>query len=435
MLDNIDIHGLMNRAQKALKANDLGDSTKPAPALYPHQWNWDSAFIAIGLSHFDQIRAQLEIKSLLKAQWRNGLLPHIVFNPDAPDYHPGPSYWHTEIPESPQNILTSGITQPPILAYAALQVYKNAKDKDNALQFLRDTYPPLITQSEFLFQQRSPDDDGLAFICHPWESGMDNSPCWDLPLENFTMDFEADFMRKDNSIIPANQRPSDDEYSRYSYLVQRYSMTGWDQQQIFDLKLFQVQSILFNVLHHKALHALSEIAGLIGEAPDCINQRVRQVEAGFETKLWDASSERYLNLDLKTGQHINTDNINQFLPLFTVIPSPERAEALIARLNSTDFWSHPGWGISTQAHSSEVYDNQCYWRGPVWINMNWMIIKGLENYGYSNLAHRLAHETLKLVALNGFFEYFNPETGQGLGSDSFSWTAALVLDLIAAGYE
>ena len=248
------------------------------------------------------------------------------------------------------------------------------------------------------------------------------------------MDFKPDFMRKDKKNIPANQRPSDDEYTRYSYLVQRYGQTGWNQQQIFDLKLFQVQSILFNVLHQKSLQALSEIAGLLGESSATTDQMISQVTNSFETRLWDEPSKRYLNLDLKTNQLIHTDNINQFLPLFANIPTPVRADTLIKRLDSADFWSNHGWGISTQAHSSDVYDQVCYWRGPVWINMNWMIIKGLESYGYSDLAAKLAHQTLELVVKHGFFEYFNPETGQGLGSDSFSWTAALVLDLIAEGY-
>jgi len=38
---------LFQAAKDVLAANDLGTSTKPAPDLYPHQWNWDSCFIAI----------------------------------------------------------------------------------------------------------------------------------------------------------------------------------------------------------------------------------------------------------------------------------------------------------------------------------------------------------------------------------------------------
>ncbi len=37
---------------------------------------------------------------------------------------------------------------------------------------------------------------------------------------------------------------------------------------------------------------------------------------------------------------------------------------------------------------------------------------------------------LDLVATAGFREYFHPWTGEGLGAADFSWSAALVLDVL-----
>ncbi len=102
---------LHKNAIEVLTGNDLGEFTKPAPKLYPHQWNWDSAFIAIGLSHFDETRAQQEILSLLTGQWKSGLIPHIIFNPEASDYYPGPDFWQCERhPDAPRRIRTSCVT-------------------------------------------------------------------------------------------------------------------------------------------------------------------------------------------------------------------------------------------------------------------------------------------------------------------------------------
>src|SRR5262245_1109850 len=84
---------LWRSALDVLRQNDLGRWTKPAPRLYPHQWSWDSAFIAIGLAHVDADRALLELESLFEGQWRDGRLPHIIFNPEARDYFPGPDRW------------------------------------------------------------------------------------------------------------------------------------------------------------------------------------------------------------------------------------------------------------------------------------------------------------------------------------------------------
>ena len=71
-----------------------------------------------------------------------------------------------------------------------------------------------------------------------------------------------------------------------------------------------------------------------------------------------------------------------------------------------------------------------YWRGPLWINVNWLLWLGLRGHGYADLAGALRDSMLALVARAGFAEYFDPDTGTGIGSPSFSWTAALVLDLL-----
>ncbi len=86
---------LAARAAAVLEKNDMDGWTRAAPNLYPHQWSWDSAFIAIGLAHLDVGRAAAEIQSLLDHQWKTGKVPHIVFNPDAPpeSYFPGPDHW------------------------------------------------------------------------------------------------------------------------------------------------------------------------------------------------------------------------------------------------------------------------------------------------------------------------------------------------------
>ena len=75
---------LASQAEKVLRQNNMGSWTRAAPELYPHQWSWDSAFIAIGLAHLDVRRAALELRALFAHQWANGKVPHIVFNPEAP---------------------------------------------------------------------------------------------------------------------------------------------------------------------------------------------------------------------------------------------------------------------------------------------------------------------------------------------------------------
>src|SRR2546425_13082330 len=105
-------------AKTVLEHNDRGLYTVPAKGLYPHQWLWDSCFIAIGQRHYDVERAKMEILSLLRGQWSSGMLPHMIFNPD-PRYRRDHNIWRSwGSPFAPDDVLTSGITQPPMLAAA-----------------------------------------------------------------------------------------------------------------------------------------------------------------------------------------------------------------------------------------------------------------------------------------------------------------------------
>jgi hypothetical protein len=77
---------LVRQARAVLDFNWTGEYTMPGPRLYPHQWSWDSAFTAIGYCRYDQDRATRELRHLFEAQWKNGLLPQLVFNPQYTNY-------------------------------------------------------------------------------------------------------------------------------------------------------------------------------------------------------------------------------------------------------------------------------------------------------------------------------------------------------------
>src|SRR5215204_6936684 len=105
---------LVQQARMVLDFNWTGEYTMPGPRLYPHQWSWDSALIAIGYSRYDQERGVKELSHLFESQWKSGLLPQIVFNPLFGEYFPGMEFWHAErSPDAPRDRKTSGVVQPP----------------------------------------------------------------------------------------------------------------------------------------------------------------------------------------------------------------------------------------------------------------------------------------------------------------------------------
>ena len=90
------MENIQAEAVQTLRTNDTGAFVKPSLGQYPHQWNWDAAFIAIGLSYVDMERARAEVHSLLQGQWDDGMVPHILYHHGASDYFPTPDFWRTE---------------------------------------------------------------------------------------------------------------------------------------------------------------------------------------------------------------------------------------------------------------------------------------------------------------------------------------------------
>ncbi|MYW17999.1 hypothetical protein GT039_21030, partial [Streptomyces sp. SID2955] len=137
------------RAARVLEANWTGRSTVPSRNLYPHQWSWDSAFVAIGLRHVSPLRAQTELETLFTAQWADGRVPHIVFNPSVPldAYFPSPDFWRSSTAGrtagAPRTVQTSGIVQPPVHALAVWLVHRTDPALSRTRGFLARMYPRL----------------------------------------------------------------------------------------------------------------------------------------------------------------------------------------------------------------------------------------------------------------------------------------------------
>ncbi len=431
MFSDDQLEDLKHLAIKVLKLNHHKHFTKPSSNLYPHQWNWDSAFIAIGLSHVDEERAQKEIYSLLDGQWNNGMVPHIVFSDSSDEYLPNANYWDSKKRDgSPENISTSGITQPPVLSFAALNVYENSKDKYNAQKFLNDIYPKLLSYHRFLHEGRDLIGDGLICILHPWESGLDNSPRWDKILQNIQNKNPSRINRIDNKLIAKHQRPTDRDYELYFYIVEKLKAKDY---QINDyLKLpFAVKDIMFNALALLSLESLIKICELIQQDSSVINKWYNKLSNAINTKLWNEENSQFYDWDIISDEVIDKLTIANCIPVILNTITKEQIESIVKLVKENgEFWSESGFPLSSISLTSPEFNSQNYWRGPVWINMNWLIIQGLEKHGLNELAIDLSFETIRLISESGFYEYYDPHTGEGCGAENFSWTAALIIDII-----
>lgn len=430
---------LAELSQKVLEHNDRQGWTVPAPDLYPHQWLWDSCFIAIGLSNVNLERAQAEILNLLRGQWSNGMLPHIIFSHDHDRRER--QLWRSYLsPYAPHGVLTSGLTQPPVVAEAVLQIGKKMKLPERR-SWYRRIYPHLLRHHEWLYAERDPHREGLAVLFHPYESGLDNSPPWISELRKHSMpwwisliekahlDKLVNKVRRDTRHVPPGQRMSNVEAIAYWAALARLRRKAYNWEALLSRSLFAVEDLTFNCILVRANTCLAEIASAINESlPDEIAQSFARTETALEG-LWDETSGQYFSRSFVSHKLIEEPTIGTLLPLYAKKVAPEKAKLLLQMLKSPGLFG-ASWPLPSVPLNSPHFNPFKYWQGPAWINMNWMVIQGLKRNGFESEADKLKRRTIELVTKSGLNEYFNPINGRPAGASNFSWTAALTLDLI-----
>ncbi len=443
----LEEHGeLAAQAEEVLRQNDMGEWTRAAPELYPHQWSWDSAFIAIGLAHLDVRRAVRELRTLFAHQWRTGKVPHIVFNLEAPphSYYPGAEHWacaaaSPDAPLAPP--YTSCLTQPPIHAIALWRIWEAAgREGEEALSstrtFLHGIYPRLLAWHRYLLTYRDPEESGLVIIYHPWGSGTDNSPRWDAALAAVEVGELPPYPRYDlQHVTDPSQRPTNADYDRYLWLVKLIKEAGCDERIVYRSHPFLVKDVLSSailVAANEALLGIAEVVGAPDEDRELIDAWVERGRLGLDA-CWNEDLRLCLDYDLRADRPLRGRTVAGFAPLIAGRQSPERVEALLEVLDSSAFAGHSGlaWPLPPSSEE-EGFHPRSYWRGPTWPVINWLLWWSLLRAGEPERAERLRHISLEQLASGGFGEYFDPYTGEPLGSTRQSCTAAVALDWLAS---
>ena len=265
-------------ARRVLEQNDLGTMIAAAPRLYPHQWSWDAAFIAIGLARVSVPRAITELRTLLAAQWETGMIPHIVFSPGS-NYFPGPDVWGTDRAAArPPDVETSGICQPPVHAIALARILRIAAEAggetdQQARAFAREAVPKLAAWHRWLATVRDPDGQGLVQIHHGWESGMDNSPRWDDAYTAIVVEHETELRRHDTKLVAdVSERPSDREYQRYLHLVGQMRSVDYDDSRISQIIDFRVGDVFMTAILAVAAEELIAVGRDVGLEEEVTDQ-------------------------------------------------------------------------------------------------------------------------------------------------------------------
>lgn len=426
----VDPAQIAARSAAVLEANWRGTHTVPAADLYPHQWSWDSSFIAVGLSRVSPRRAGQEMDALFAGQWDDGRLPQIIFDPHRDqDYSPGASFWQSRrIPGAPRHVDTAGLVQPPNHAWAVWKIHKADPAESRRRSFLERNYPKLVQWHEYLSGRRNRGGSGLASIVHPWESGTDNSPLWDSVMTRIPADCKTELNRPDLQHADPGERPSQKEYGKYFWMAERYRDHLCDDA---DAEYpFLMEDPLFNTLWAVSEEALADIATELGLPRDAHRIRAQSITAAL-AELYVPELGCYSARDVTDGSVVRKATINGLIPL--LLRGHAHTDDLLATLNGPRFMAGNALLVPSYDATAPDHDPALYWRGPAWFNMSWMVAEALDRLGRTEQSERLRNNIGRLAAEHDFPEYVDPWTGAAHGTRRFSWTAAFALETTCSG--
>jgi glycogen debranching enzyme len=364
---------------------------------YANQFMWDSCFHAIIWRWIDPQMAQDELLSLVSRQVTDGIdagmIPHC-------NYWQGGGDWLWKQADR------SSITQPSLVAVAANLVFKQSNDRS----FLNFIYTRISAYHDWFDRRRDPDHDGLVCLIHPWECGGDALPRWDksMDLDHFSHEAGRSARLKLAEVL--------DKYDT-------------DPTTLAEHGCFHVEPMDYNAIRAADMDAMAEIALLLDKPNESANwqRRAEAIREAFRAKMIvDGLPYDLAGLD---EQPILQASAGQFVTLFGGCPTLEQAKQLVKQLQQERFWTP--FPIPTSPTDAETFAPDTYWRGNVWPCINWLVYQGLLRYGYQELANELAARSLALLQQSGFWEYYHPLTGQGLGGNIFSWSS-VILDMAAS---
>ncbi len=353
----------------------------PNSDVYPWQWLWDSCFHAViwqALGRTD--RAEAELAQVLSTQTRRGFVPHMNYQLD-----PGASeeFWGRRG--------ASSITQPPMYGHAVALLLEDGVDLaepvvEGARRGLR-----------FLIDDRARDRSGLVRLCHPWESGADDSPRWD-------------------DLCPGGWAPDRWRVTK-SHLVS--SVVPDRDGAAIDNPAFPVASVGFNALlawNARRLGAATGDGALLDAADDL---------AAAIDRRWEPELATWVDAGATAGGSGRCRTADALLPLL-VTTNAAAVDAVCAQLCDPGAFGGR-YGPAGVHRGESVYAERTYWRGPVWPQLAYLLWLALLERGRAVEATDVASRAVEGAVRSGLAEYWTVDDGVGLGAIPQSWTGLALI--------
>jgi neutral trehalase len=201
---------------------------------------------------------------------------------------------------------------------------------------------------------------------------------------------------------------------------------GFDPARIAAESPYRVNDVGIISLLNRASHSLACLCEYLGLHDDAAFLRSRcTLTQRAIGQLWSDKLGQYVSRDAITGELLEVPTHAGFLTWYGKLVEPARDAALQATLRA--WLTETPYALPSTRSTYAGFEPARYWRGPIWQHLTSLIAEGLDRYGHTDLGGQLHRSTETLFARSGFFEYYHPITGAGLGGGSFSWTAATYL--------
>ncbi len=319
---------LFRKCVSVMRVNTLGPEgamqrhwSTPDRVPHRHMWLWDSVFHSFGMNHLDPALAWDFLQAVLERQWDDGMVPHCMRVDGT----------------------TSGITQPPILAWGVWENHQHLHDPDRLVYAL----PRLEAYLEWNLTHRDANQNGLlewAIEATPTsrsgESGMDNSPRFDRAILLDAVDFST----------------------------------------------FQALDMAY----------VAQIAAALGQYDKAAfwQDRADRMAKRIHDQLWDPAQSFYCDRTME-GELSPVKAVSGFLPLLLDAIPDDHVAGLVSHLSNPETFAAafpvPSVSLDDPAWSTDM------WRGPTWINFDYLVIQGLLRQGHTDAARALRDAVLEHV--------------------------------------
>ncbi len=362
--------------------------TAPNTDVYPWMWLWDSCFHSIVWAELGvESKASAEITSVLGLQDQAGFVPHMGYQLD-PDV--ASDIWG--------RAGESSITQPPIYAHTLAELTRRGMAvPEHSVEAAADGL-------RFLLESRERTPDGLVTVVHPWETGCDDSPRWD-------------------DLCPGDHHDPDRWKSHKMDLLE--SIVRGSNGEPLSNPMFAIGPIGFNSLI--AWNAMELVSLGLSEFLAPATELVEAVDAR-----WDPQRSTWVDSGTTESGSGRARTVDALLPLLVIDSADRRIEVARSLVDPAAHGSPFGpLGVHRMEPS---FAPDTYWRGPVWPQLSyllWVALSSRDRTEESVLAEAIGRSVVRGAIASGLAEYWNGDTGRGLGASPQSWTGLALVMAVA----